>query len=91
MTKEEMPRERAIEVLEYVKHTGNGESEYKNDAQAIAINMGIEAIKQMDAIDKIRAKIEAYQSDAFYHDNVMMNKEMVLGIIDKYKEGEKDG
>lgn len=36
-------------------------------------------------LDKIRAEIEAYQSDAFYHDNVMMNKEMVLGIIDKYR------
>lgn len=35
--------------------------------------------------DKIRAEIEAYQSDAFYSDDVMMNKRTVLGIIDKYR------
>lgn len=39
--------------------------------------------------DKIRAEIEAYQSDAFYPDDVMMNRRMVLEIIDKYR-GEVD-
>lgn len=44
-----------------------------------------------DVLDHVRAEIEAYQSDAFYHDNVMMNKRMVLDIIDKYKaEGSEE-
>ena len=43
----------------------------------------------MAVIDDIKAEIEAYQSDAFYSDNVMMNKRLVLEIIDKYtKEGD---
>ena len=46
-------------------------------------------IEQEPILDKIRAEIEAYQSDAFYSDNVMMNKRMVLEIIDKYR-GEED-
>lgn len=43
----------------------------------------------MAVIDDIKAEIEAYQSDAFYSDNVMINKKMVLEIIDKYR-GEAD-
>lgn len=46
-------------------------------------------IEQEPILDKIRAEIEAYQSDAFYSDNVMMNKRMVLEIIDKYREVNK--
>jgi hypothetical protein len=38
-----MTREKAIEMLEYIRHTGNGESEYKNCAQSIAIDMAIKA------------------------------------------------
>lgn len=41
-----------------------------------------------DVLDKIRAEVEAYQSDAFYPDDVMMNRRMVLEIIDKYRESE---
>lgn len=37
-----------------------------------------------ELLEKLRAEIEAYQSDAFYSDNVMMNKKTVLEIIDKY-------
>ena len=43
------------------------------------------ALDNENVIEKIRAEIEAYQSDAFYPDNVMMNKRMVLEIIDKYR------
>ena len=39
-----MTNEKAIEMLEYIRQTGNGESEYKNNAQAIAINMAIKAL-----------------------------------------------
>ena len=41
-----MTNEKAIKMLEYIKLVGNGESEYKNDAQAIAIDMAIEALKK---------------------------------------------
>lgn len=43
------------------------------------------ALDNEKVLDKTRAEIEAYQSDAFYSDNVMINKKMVLEIIDKYK------
>lgn len=42
-----------------------------------------------EVLNKLRAEIEAYRSDAFYPDDVMMNKRMVLEIIDKYR-GEVD-
>lgn len=41
-----MTREEAIKMLEYIRHVGNGESEYKNDAQAIALDMAIKALEQ---------------------------------------------
>ena len=41
--------------------------------------------KEIGLFDRITAEIEAYQSDAFYSDDVMMNKRTVLGIIDKYR------
>ena len=41
--------------------------------------------KLLEALDKISTEIEAYQSDAFYHDNVMINKRTILDIIDKYR------
>ena len=50
------------------------------------ITLDGEVLIPMSVLDKIRAEIEAYQSDAFYHDNVMMNKRMVLEIIDKYRK-----
>lgn len=37
-------------------------------------------------LDSVRAEIETYQSDAFYSDDVMMNKRTVLEIIDKYRK-----
>ena len=46
------------------------------------------ALDNEKILDKIRAEIEAYQSDAFYPDDVMMNRRMVLEIIDKYRKGE---
>lgn len=41
-----MTADKAIKMLEYIRRTGDGESEYKNDAQAIAIDMAIKALKQ---------------------------------------------
>lgn len=50
------------------------------------INKLTEAISEQEPIlDKIRTEVEAYRSDAFYPDDVMMNKRMVLEIIDKYR------
>lgn len=52
----------------------------------------IDAINQQweERLDKIRAEIEQYQSDAFYSDNVMINKRTILEIIDKYKTESED-
>lgn len=55
-------------------------SEYKEPTKAL---------EQEPIIDKIRAEIEQYQSDAFYSDDVMMNKRTVLQILDKYKSLEQ--
>lgn len=41
-----MTNEEAIEMLEYIRRTGNGESAYKNDAQSIALDMAIQALEQ---------------------------------------------
>lgn len=41
-----MIREKATKMLEYIKHTGNGENEYKSDAQSIAIDTDIEALQE---------------------------------------------
>jgi hypothetical protein len=47
------------------------------------------ALDNEKILDNIKAEIEAYQSDAFYPDDVMMNRRMVLEIINKYR-GEED-
>lgn len=41
--------------------------------------------KQEPILEKIRAEIANYQKDAFYSDDIVMTKRMVLAIIDKYK------
>ena len=41
-----MTREKAIEMLKYIRYAGNGESEYKNCAQSVAIDMAIKALEQ---------------------------------------------
>lgn len=43
-------------------------------------------LEQEPVLDKIRTEVESYQSDAFYPEDVMMNRRMVLEIIDKYRE-----
>ena len=45
-----MTREEAIEMLNYIKQIGDGESSYKNDAQSIALDMAISALKQYDGM-----------------------------------------
>lgn len=40
-----MTHEEAIKMLERIRRIGDGESEYKNDAQAIAIDMAIKALE----------------------------------------------
>lgn len=44
--KKEMTIEEAIEMLEYIRYVGNGESSYKHDAQSIALDMAIKALEQ---------------------------------------------
>lgn len=64
----------------------------------IAKSVILKALEQEPIIDKIRTEIEEYQKDAFYSNDVMMSRKLVLSIIDKYKaeiepqesEGEDD-
>lgn len=41
-----MTKEKAIEILKYIKHVGNGESEYVECAQEIALDMAIKSLEQ---------------------------------------------
>lgn len=52
-----MTNEKAIKMLEYIRHTGNGESEYKNGAQAIAIDMAIKALEQEPCDDSVSRQV----------------------------------
>ena len=40
-----MNEQKAIEMLEYIKHVGNREQEYKHCAEEIALNIAIDALK----------------------------------------------
>lgn len=48
-----MTKEKAIEMLKYIKHVGNGESEYVGCAQEIALDMAIKALEQQPCEDTI--------------------------------------
>ncbi len=89
-----MTIEKAIKMLKYIKYTGNGESEYKNCAQSIALDMAIKALEQEPILDKIRAEIKALSPEPTAYDVVDGNPVKdavweiiadVLKIIDKYK------
>lgn len=41
-----MNEQEAIKRLEYIKHVGNGEQEYKHCAEEIALDMAIEALEK---------------------------------------------
>ena len=78
---------KAIETLEYIRRTGNGEGEYKNDAQAIAIDMAIKALEQVSVLDKIEKEINSPNRgtcDYFIVDRIE-------DIINKYKAESKKG
>lgn len=51
-----MTESRAIELLEYIRETGNGEAPYVGCAQNIALNMAIQALEEVQqyrAIDTV--------------------------------------
>ena len=50
-----MTSEKAIKMLEYIKDTGNGESEYKNNAQGIALDMAINILEEIEKCDETSA------------------------------------
>lgn len=78
-----MTNEETIEMLEYIKHVGNGESEYKNDAQAIAIDMAIKALSEptipLSVIEKITTEIEERAT----YEGIYLDRADVLDTIDK--------
>ena len=94
---EEMTREKAIEELSILLN--KYQDGYFGDALDMAIEAleqepfinkpcVSEKVCEHDknvVIDKIRAEIEEYQKDAFYYNEVMISRKMVLAIIDKYK------
>lgn len=82
-----MTNEEAIQMLERIRRTGNGEGEYKNDAQALAIDMAIKALEQEPVLDKIRATINSPNRgtcDYFIVDRIEE-------IINKYKAESEEG
>lgn len=44
-----MNEQEAIKRLEYIKHVGNGEQEYKHCAEEIALDMAIKALEKQIA------------------------------------------
>lgn len=83
-----MTREEAIKMLEYIRYTGNGESEYKNDAQSIALDMAIKALEQSPILDKVIAEIMdtgAYEQEVNGNTEFLKGINYCLGVIDKYK------
>lgn len=51
--------------------------------------MAIKALKQVEVLDKIRAEIKSLQNanPSYWHSGDMVDREEVLEIIDKYREG----
>ena len=58
---------------------------YEEKSAIVISQLRADRDRLQDTLNKIRAEIEAYQSDAFYPDDVMINKKMVLEIIDRFK------
>lgn len=88
-----MPIERAIDILEYIRHVGNGEQEYRNDACSIALDMAIQALEQEeeqeaileDTLNKIKAEIFNVCSDNYHMPIHKLSCDEIFDIIDKYK------
>lgn len=80
-----MTKEKAVKMLEYIRHTGNGESEYKNYAQSTAIDIAIDALKQESVLDKIRVEIEALPNKNYRNSDNMVYRDEVLALIDGYR------
>lgn len=75
----------AIKRLEYIKHVGNGEQEYKHCAEEIALDMAIKAIEKQILLEKILKRLEKEKRDFNYEniDNWYMSR--------KEKEMYEDG
>ena len=52
-----MTREEAIKRLEYIRYVGNGEQEYKNCAEAIALDMAIADMEKQIPKKIVKVKI----------------------------------
>ena len=67
-----MTESKAIELLEYIRETGNGEAPYVGCAQNIAIEMAINALKKQE---KIKEAFTHYSFSGYKFDvyNVCMS------------------
>lgn len=90
-----MDRERATEELELLKDECGDDwlSPKQYFDRVSALDMGIKALKQKDVLDKIREEVKKYQKMCSKDDLNFVAQyttfSMVLGIIDRYKVGDK--
>lgn len=59
-----MTKEKAIRTLNRIRSIGNGESEYKNDAPSIALDMAINALEHEPKLEKIKRIVNQWNNDA---------------------------
>ena len=59
----------AIKRLEYIKHVGNGEQEYKHCAEEIALDMAIKAIEKQISLERILERLKKEKRD-FNYENI---------------------
>lgn len=79
-----MTREEAITELNTFKIGA------KSELGETALDMAIKALKQQSTLDKIRAEIKSLSNanPSYWHSGDMVDRDDVLDIIDKYREGE---
>ena len=65
-----MTGKEAIKMIEYIRHTGNGESEYKNCAQAVALDVAIKALEQEQCEDCVSRKSLLDKLDPLYKEKI---------------------
>ena len=71
-----MTESKAIELLEYIRKTGNGESPYVGCAQNIAIEMAINALENQEKIK------EVFTHFVFYGNKFELFNDCVSALIE---------
>lgn len=87
-----MTESKAIELLEYIRETGNGETPYVGCAQNVAIEMAINALEKKPSREEFIARIRhlgwcCYQIAAGQDYNVEPNKDQYESLLQGVKFG----